>query len=131
MAYFDRTAYVYGHRRNMVHAVEIEQDVFAQRKEKLGREHIYTLWAGLNLARIKALRGEIDEALAIFLPGHDIAWRNLGEDHFGVLFGEMHHGRILLYAKSTKKQRICSRRSSNRTVGRAKGILTGCLPYSL
>ena len=99
MAYFDRTAYGYGHRRDLDHAVDIEQEVFALRKEKLGREHIYTLWAGLNLARIKALRGEIDEALAIFLPGHDIARRNLGEDHFGVLFGKMHHGRILLYAK--------------------------------
>lgn len=99
MAYFDRAAFGYGHRGDLDHAVEIEQEVFEQRKEKLGREHIYTLWAGLNIARIKALRGEIDEALSIFLPGHAIARRNLGEDHFGVLFGKMHHSRILIYAK--------------------------------
>ena len=99
MAYFDRAAFGYGHRRDLDHAVEIEQDVFEQRKEKLGREHFYTLWAGLNLARIKAIRGEIDEALSIFLPGHTIARRNLGETHFGVLWGKMHHGRILIYAK--------------------------------
>ena len=99
MAYFDRAAHGYGHREDLDRANEIEQEVFEQRKEKLGREHLYTLWAGLNLARIKALRGEIDEALSIFLPGHMIARRNLGENHFGVLFGKIHHGRILIYAK--------------------------------
>ena len=103
MAYFDRAAYGYGHHGDLDHAVEIAQEVFEQRKEKLGREHLYTLWAGLDLARIKALRGEIDEALSIFLPGHTIARRNLGEDHFGVLFAKLHHGRILLYAKRYKE----------------------------
>ena len=99
MAYFDRAAYGFGHRGDLDHAVEIEQEVFEQRKKKLGREHVYTLWAGLNLARIKALRGEIDEAMSTFLPGHAIARRNLGENHFGVLFAKMHLGRILMYAK--------------------------------
>ena len=99
MAYFDRVAFGYGHRGDLDHAVEMEQEVFEQRKEKLGREHIYTLWAGLNLARIKALRGEIDEALSIFLPGHAIARRNLGENHFGILFAKTHYGRILLYGR--------------------------------
>ena len=99
MAYFDRAAHGFGHRSDLDHAVRIEQEVLEQRKTKLGREHVYTLWAGLNLARIKALHGEIDEALSIFLPGHTIARRNLGETHFGVLFAKMHHGRILIYAK--------------------------------
>ncbi|CAD6590890.1 MAG: hypothetical protein ASARMPREDX12_004774 [Alectoria sarmentosa] len=103
MAYFDRAAYGYGRRGDLDHAVDMEQEVFEQRKEKLGREHLYTLWAGLNLARIKALRGEIDEALSIFLPGHAIARRNLGETHFGILFAKMHHGRILIYAKKYKE----------------------------
>ncbi|KAL9133356.1 MAG: hypothetical protein Q9175_005466 [Cornicularia normoerica] len=103
MAHFDRAAFGYGHRGDLDHAVKIEQEGFETRKKKLGREHVYTLWAGLNLARIKALRGEIDEALSIFLPGHTIARRNLGEDHFGVLFGKMHHGRILVYAKKYKE----------------------------
>ncbi len=99
MAYFDRTAFGYGRRGDTDHAVRLEQEVFEQRKQKLGREHFYTLWAGLNLARIKALRGEEEEALSIFLAGHAIARRNLGETHFGVLWGKLHHGRILIYAK--------------------------------
>ena len=99
MSYFDRAAFGYGHRGDLDHAVKNEEEVFEQRKEKLGREHIYTLWAGLNLARVKAIRGEIDEALSIFLSGHTIALRNLGETHFGVLWGKMHYGRILIYAK--------------------------------
>ncbi len=99
MAYFDRTAFGYGHCGHTDHAVKIEQEVFEQRKQKLGREHFYTLWAGLNLARIKALRGEEEEALSIFLAGHTIARRNLGETHFGVLWGNLHYGRILIYAK--------------------------------
>jgi tetratricopeptide (TPR) repeat protein len=103
MAYFDRAAYGYGHLGDLNTAVELEQEVWEERKKKLGKENLYTLWAGLNLARIKALRGEIDEALAIFLPGHAIARRNLGETHFGVLFGKIHYGRILTYAKRYKE----------------------------
>ena len=103
MAYFDRAAFGYGHPGDLDHAVKLEHEVFEQRKKKLGREHFYTLWAGLNLSRIKGLRGEIDEALSIFHAGHAIARRNLGETHFGVLFGKLHYGRILLYAKKYKE----------------------------
>ena len=99
MAYFDRAGYGYGRPGDLDTAAEVEQEVWEDRREKLGKENLYTLWAGLNLARIKALRGEINEALAIFLPGHAIARRNLGENHFGVLLGKMHYGRILTYAK--------------------------------
>ena len=106
MAYFDRAAFGYGHRGDLDHAVRMEQEVFEKRKAKLGREHLYTLWAGLNLARIKALRGEIDEALSIFLPGHAIARRNLGENHFGVLFAKTHYARILLYAKKYEEAEV-------------------------
>ena len=106
MAYFDRTAHAFGHPGDLDLAVDLEQEVFEKRNEKLGKEHIYTLWAGLNLARIKALRGEIDESLSIFLPGHAIARRNLGETHFGVLFGKIHHGRILIYAKRYEEAEI-------------------------
>ena len=106
MAYFDRAAFGYGRQGDLDHAVKMEQEVFEQRKQKLGREHLYTLWAGLNLARIKALRGEIDEALSIFLPGHAIARRNLGETHFVILFAKTHHARILLYAKKYKEAEV-------------------------
>ena len=99
MAYYDRAAYGYGHPGDLDRALELESTVFAIRVEKLGREHLYTLWSVLNLSRIKAVRGETDEALSIFLPGHAIARRNLGEDHFGFLLGELHHGRILICAR--------------------------------
>ena len=103
MAYFDRAAHGYSHSGDLDRAVRMEQEVFEQRKDKLGREHFYTLWAGLNLARIKGVRGEVDEALAIFLPGHAIARRKLGDPHFGVLWGIIHDGRLLMYAKKYKE----------------------------
>ncbi|MCJ1400458.1 hypothetical protein MMC11_003664 [Xylographa trunciseda] len=99
MSYYDRAAYGYGHPGDLDNALQLQQEVFEQRKVKLGKEHIYTLWSGLNLARILGMRGQIDEALSIFLPGHAIARRNLGETHFGVLLGKLHHGRLLTYAK--------------------------------
>ena len=99
MAYYDRAAFGYGDHTDLDQALKLETEVFEQRQKKLGKEHIYTLWAGLNLARIQSVRNEIDEALAVFLPGYAIVRRNLGEDHFIVLFAKMHHGRILLYAK--------------------------------
>ena len=99
MAYYDRAAYGIGGPEDLDQAATMEAEVYEQRQEKLGKEHLYTLWAGLNLARIKVARGEIDEALKLFYPGYAIAKRNLGETHFVVLFAKMHYGRILLHAK--------------------------------
>lgn len=98
MAYFDRAAYRQGQPGDVDRAHEIQSEVFAKRVEKLGSQHYHTLWAALNLARIKAVRGEVDEALSIFLPGHAQVGRDLGETHFIYLFGELHHGRILMCA---------------------------------
>ena len=99
MAHFDRAAYRQGQPGDLDYALEFESKVFAMRAEKLGREHYHTLWSGLNLARIRAIRGETDEALSTFLPGHAVVRRDLGETHFIHLFGELHHGRILMCAK--------------------------------
>ena len=98
MAYYDRAAFGHGEPGDLDQALALEQEAFAVRTERLGRESLYTLWSGLNLARIRATRGETDEALAIFLPGHEIARRNLGESHFGYMLGKIHHGRILMCA---------------------------------
>ncbi|KAN0110104.1 hypothetical protein V8E51_006491 [Hyaloscypha variabilis] len=109
MAHFDRAAYRRGQLGDLDHALELESEVFKMRLEKLGREHYHTLWAGLNLARIHAVRGEIDEALSIFLPGHRVVERDLGKDHFIYLFGELHHGRILMCARRYEEaERILS-----------------------
>jgi tetratricopeptide (TPR) repeat protein len=96
MAYFDRAAFRSGRPGDLDRALELESEVFARRSEKFGREHYYTLWSGLNLARIKAIRGDIDGALSTFQPGHAIVRRDLGETHFIYLFGELHRGRILM-----------------------------------
>lgn len=99
MAYFDRAAYRQGQPGDLDRALELEAEVFTMRREKFGRQHYHTLWAALNLARIKAVRGEIDEALSIFLLGHIQVGKDLGETHFIYLFGELHHARILMCAK--------------------------------
>ena len=98
MAHFDRAAYRQGHPGDLDHALRLESEVYAVRAEKFGREHYHTLWSGLNLARIRAIRGEIDEAFSTFTPGHAVVRRDLGETHFIYLFGELHHGRILMCA---------------------------------
>ena len=98
MAHFDRAAYRQGQPGDLTRALELESRVYSMRKEKFGKEHYHTLWSGLNLARIKAIRGETDEALATLLPGHAVVRRDLGETHFIYLFGELHHGRILMCA---------------------------------
>jgi tetratricopeptide (TPR) repeat protein len=99
MAHFDRAAFRQGQPGDLDRALELESEVFTMRVEKFGRQHYHTLWAALNLARIKAVRGEIDEAFSIFLPGHTQVRKDLGETHFIYLFGELHHGRILMCAK--------------------------------
>ena len=98
LSYYDRSAFGCGHLGDLERALELEAMVFSVRTERLGKESLYTLWSGLNLAKMKAAHGETEEALAIFLPGHRIAERNLGKTHFGFLLGEMHYGRILMYA---------------------------------
>ncbi|KAG9240959.1 hypothetical protein BJ878DRAFT_559262 [Calycina marina] len=99
MAHFDRAAYRQGQPGDIDRALELEVDVFTMRVERFGRQHYHTLWAALNLARIKAIRGEIDEAFSLFLPGHIQVGKDLGESHFIYLFGELHHARILMCAK--------------------------------
>ena len=109
MAHFDRAAYRQGQLGDLDYALKLETEVFTLRVEKLGREHYHTLWAGLNLVRIKAVLGETDEALSIFLPGHAVVRRDLGEDHFIYLFGELHRGRIFMCAKRYEEaERILS-----------------------
>lgn len=98
MAYFDRVAFGRGHPGDLEEAINLEVHVLKNRREMLGREHLMTLWANLNLARMKALRGDIDEALSDYNSGHEIAVRNLGECSHPVLFGQLHYARILTYA---------------------------------
>ena len=109
MAHFERAAYRKGQPGDLDRALELESEVFTKRVDSLGREHYHTLWSGLNLGRIRAIRGEIDEALLAFLPGHAVVRRDLGETHFIYLFGELHHGRIMMCAgRYEEAERILS-----------------------
>lgn len=83
-------------------AHNLMDDVFERRRQRLGKEQPYTLWAACNLARVKARRGSLEnddalitEAMSMFDAGIEVAQRNLGPDHVGTLFGRMHRANTL------------------------------------
>ena len=78
-------------------AYNVMQNVYESRYERLGREHVYTLWAACNYARAMAAQAALDndqalmeKAKGIFGEGLEIAERNLGPNHFGTLMGRTH-----------------------------------------
>ncbi|KAL8993142.1 MAG: hypothetical protein Q9169_006574 [Polycauliona sp. 2 TL-2023] len=76
-------------------AYALELEVFETRRRNMGKENNWTLWAISNLARIKSSLGYLDEAEADMRAALEIGIRNLGETHFGILFGKTHLGRVL------------------------------------
>jgi tetratricopeptide (TPR) repeat protein len=77
----------------MIHILET-------RKEKLGREHAYTLLATVNLARVKAEMGFLSDAEGLIEYGLPIAKRNLGADHIAYLWGRYELAKVM-----TKQER--------------------------
>lgn len=78
-------------------AYDTMQEVYDRRQRKLGKEHVYTLWAACNLARTMAARGSLEsdadlvqDAKQMFREGLEVATRNLGPDHIGTLMGRTH-----------------------------------------
>ena len=69
------------------------------RKEKLGREHAYTLLAMVNLARVKSSLGDTEGAEALFIEGLPIAERNLGVEHFAYLWARYELGKVWIRQK--------------------------------
>ncbi|KAJ8122696.1 hypothetical protein ONZ43_g1168 [Nemania bipapillata] len=70
--------------------------VLDERKRALGKEQPYTLLAICNLGRVKSAMGKHAEAARIMKDAVEIADRNLGEDHFGVLAGKTHYAQVLV-----------------------------------
>ncbi|KAA6414008.1 MAG: hypothetical protein FRX48_02370 [Lasallia pustulata] len=70
--------------------------VIKQRTERLGREHPYTLWARLNHARIRGARGYHSEAEEEIRAGLEVAERNLGDKHIGILQARARLGQLLV-----------------------------------
>lgn len=84
---------------NFEFAYQLEYDILNKRRQKLGKEHQWTLHSVLNLARINFARGFHDEAERGLRAGLLVAHRNLGDDHFGTLFGESRLGLMLVCQK--------------------------------
>ncbi|KAI1777835.1 hypothetical protein F4818DRAFT_326973 [Hypoxylon cercidicola] len=70
--------------------------VLRQREKALGKEHPYTLLAICNLGRVKSAMGQPEEAAKMMKRAVDIAERNLGENHYGVLAGKTHYAQVLV-----------------------------------
>jgi tetratricopeptide (TPR) repeat protein len=71
--------------------------VLERRKENLVKEHPYILLAIANLGRAKSALGQHEEAARIMKDALNIAERNLGEDHFGVLYGKTQYAQVLVH----------------------------------
>lgn len=71
----------------VVQAERLLIEVVNQRSKKLGKEHPYTLLALCNLARVETCLGRVKQAETRMRAGIQVAKRNLGEDHIGVLYG--------------------------------------------
>ena len=70
--------------------------VLEQRKERLGKEHPYTLLATLYLAQLKSEMGQHAVAERMIREGLAIAERNIGEQHTAVLAAKSAYARILV-----------------------------------
>jgi tetratricopeptide (TPR) repeat protein len=80
-------------------AHEMMVRVLEERREKLGKEHPYTLLAIVNLSRIKTALHQTDEAEALLRTALPIAERNLGENHGGTLLGRVWLSQVLVHQK--------------------------------
>ncbi|KAF4628455.1 hypothetical protein G7Y89_g9692 [Cudoniella acicularis] len=71
--------------------------VLGHRRKTLGKEQPYTLLAICNLGRVKSAMGNHDEAARMMKDAIEVAKRNLGDDHFGVLAGNTHYAQVLVH----------------------------------
>ena len=71
------------------------EEVLRKRERKLGKEHPFTLWAVVNVARLKAAVGQLEEAKVDIKTSLSIAERNFDAQHLGLLFGKLHLARVL------------------------------------
>lgn len=83
--------------RNLPRSSEMLEQVLDSRRNKLGKEHPYTLLAMANWARVKSAIGEHSGAEVLVRSALPIAARNLGEDNIGVLMGKTILGSILTH----------------------------------
>jgi tetratricopeptide (TPR) repeat protein len=99
MARYDRHRYNFSGKDDLRKAEILQDEVFMNHREKLGKEHPKTLWAMCNLARIKAATGKLEEAEQMIKTGLPVAARTIGIDHVGTLMGKTYLGQILIEAE--------------------------------
>ncbi|KAK5110685.1 hypothetical protein LTR85_000746 [Meristemomyces frigidus] len=107
-----------GSRQEMLDAEIGMTEIVEIRKEKLGREHAYTLLGMLYLARVKIDLDKLKEAEELFDFMLPTAERNHGKNHMAVLFGRFHMGRMRarqgrwaeardILVDVTERQKVC------------------------
>ena len=84
---------------SLLKAYTLEHEVLTTRRQNMGKENNWTLWAISNLARIKSSLGHFEEAEADMQAALEVGIRNLGESHFGILSGKTHLARVLAAQK--------------------------------
>ncbi|KAL9053334.1 MAG: hypothetical protein Q9162_004834 [Coniocarpon cinnabarinum] len=91
---------------HMQRSYDMLQETHKKREEKMGHEHLYTLWAACYFARSSAALGEltgnlklVDQAQEIYTDGLEICRRNLGPLHPGTLMGRQTRADALLIEK--------------------------------
>lgn len=72
------------------------EHVLETRRDKLGREHAYTLLAMVNLARVQSCMDDLKTAENHILHGLPIAKRNLGEDHIAYLWARYELAKVMM-----------------------------------
>ena len=77
-------------------AHQLMTQVLERREQKLGKEHPLTLYGRLNLARVKATMGRLDEAEVDIRASILTAEGILDSQHLGILCAKLHLGKILL-----------------------------------
>lgn len=83
-------------RTHYQRAENLMRHVMERRTEILGKEHPYTLLSRACLGRVIAARGRLDEADRVMSKTLEVAVRNLGHDHLGVLAGKVWYSQVLV-----------------------------------
>ena len=83
------------HAEDLEHAYSLQLEILTKRRETLGKENNFTLWAVLGMGRIKAALGQLDEAEAEMRVAFEAGERNVGERHLGVLVGKTQLARVV------------------------------------
>ncbi|KAF2666145.1 hypothetical protein BT63DRAFT_51060 [Microthyrium microscopicum] len=95
MARYDRHRYDNAPLEELHLALALQLEVTHKRESKLGKQHPITLLGFLNLARIKAGLGDLEEAEKIISSRIPVVVGTLGETHHGTLLGKMFLGHVL------------------------------------